>query len=240
MTSAYQQQLAQQLRAAEDELSQWRTYGRRAERYRAAWLSSRRRAAESRSSHDTHEAAAQRWANDLARLGHDQLKRAEQAEARIAAVRALASKLATDGEPWAGSERAVGEQIIDTLDAPTDPRSPGRVLAALSESVRIAQDCAAAMQKLTADLHGHRFAVTVTPGVAQTPWGVIVPTPAEEQAPRTCEPNCNADDTDPDHIHDPECGSTNAVGVRRCTRPADHDGYHLNDDGHDWDSWDDY
>jgi hypothetical protein len=100
---------------------------------------------------------------------------------------------------------------------PTDLRSPGRVLAALSESVRIVQDFTAAMQKLTADLHGHRFAVTVTPGVVQTPWGVIVPTPA------TCGPACSEA-----HTYDgccqlgptanTECPLTSAVcSQRRCT-----------------------
>ncbi|MEU8920367.1 hypothetical protein AB0D10_05425 [Kitasatospora sp. NPDC048545] len=97
MTSAYQQQLAQQLRAAEDELGNRRrqvadlaeelaALRARVIRTRTAWWSACRRAAASRSSREAYEAAAERWVDDLARLGHDQMKRAEQAEAALAAL----------------------------------------------------------------------------------------------------------------------------------------------------------
>ncbi|MFE6500740.1 hypothetical protein [Kitasatospora sp. NPDC057738] len=147
--------------------------------------------------------------------------RAEQAEARIAAVRALADVLETE-EAYGGYADANSEaarRIRDTLDAPQPSRSlAGALLAALTHSVRAAQDHASAMQKLAADLREHPFAVTITPEIS-----------------RACEPDCTADHTDLDHVHDPECGRSNSVGVRSCTRPADHDGYHLNHDGNTWD-----
>jgi hypothetical protein len=83
MTSAYQQQLAQQLRAAEDELGRWRRQGHRADRYRAAWLSARRRAAETTAALDI--------ALDegvLSAALHAISAELRTAEARIAAVRA--------------------------------------------------------------------------------------------------------------------------------------------------------
>jgi hypothetical protein len=261
MTSAYQQQLTQQLQAAEDELAQWRTYGRRTERYRAAWLSARRRAVDSCSGHDTYEAAAQRWANDLARLGHDQLKRAEQAATeRDGAYRErahLTAWLATihpavitpavdiDEDGWQILYLTVGGRQLSWHIHPRDTDLYAHVEHVPADDPRAQWDGHTTDEKYQAiremtfsELRGNSpFAVTVTPGVAQTPWGVIVPTAAEDQAPRACEPDCDADHTDPDHIHDPECGSTNAAGVRRCTRPADHNGHHLNDDGHDWDDY---
>jgi hypothetical protein len=69
-------------------VTQLRQQAARADRYRGAWQSARRRAADNRSSCDTLQAAAECWANDLARLGHDQMKRAEQAEARVAELTA--------------------------------------------------------------------------------------------------------------------------------------------------------
>ncbi|MFB7908142.1 hypothetical protein ACFC1T_17055 [Kitasatospora sp. NPDC056076] len=104
MTSAYQQQLAQQLRDAETELAQWRRQGRRAERYRAAWLSARERAQAYgegilRLCNDRDQALA--WLRtaeaerfEAGQLSHQYRTRAEQAEARIAAVRELADQMA--------------------------------------------------------------------------------------------------------------------------------------------------
>lgn len=100
MTSAYQQQLAQQLRAAEDELGQRRRQvaeladeltatRRRAIRNRTAWWSACRRATDYRTALARTVTAAERGCGELGALAHDLLARAEQAEARIAAVREL-------------------------------------------------------------------------------------------------------------------------------------------------------
>ncbi|MFD0405540.1 hypothetical protein [Kitasatospora sp. NPDC127116] len=145
MTSAYQQQLAQQLRSAEDELGQLR-----------------RRVAELTGQRDTAQAAASEravipeHARDLLEPwgGHgdawpdiapaievliaERLKygngytqehtRAEAAEARIAAVRALADVLETE-EAYGGYADANSEaarRIRDTLDAPRPTGTPCR------------------------------------------------------------------------------------------------------------------
>jgi predicted nucleic acid-binding Zn-ribbon protein len=107
MTIAYTQDLIKQrdramadLRAAEDELGKRRQQvadltdelsatRARVIRYRNAWQNARCRAAEYRAAVDRTVAAAERGTDDLARIAHDQLTRAEQAEARIAAVREL-------------------------------------------------------------------------------------------------------------------------------------------------------
>ncbi|MBV6697470.1 hypothetical protein KV557_10070 [Kitasatospora aureofaciens] len=130
MTSAYQHQLVQQLRAAEDELGHRRrqvaeladelTATRaRVIRSRTAWWSACRRAADYRASLDHTIAAAERGSDDLARIAHDQLTRAEQAEVCIAAVRALAADMRT----WC-SPHGIAVDYADRIDEVLDRTTP--------------------------------------------------------------------------------------------------------------------
>lgn len=115
MTDHYAEQVRQQLAAARA----------RSARLRAAWQSARRRATEYSAAVDHTVAAAERGVEDLGRIAHDQLTRAETAEARIAAVRALAAKLrATEahGGRWDGLQQAA-----DDIEAALDGASTSGV-----------------------------------------------------------------------------------------------------------------
>ncbi|MEV7770500.1 hypothetical protein [Kitasatospora sp. NPDC086791] len=109
MTSAYQQQLAQQLRAAEDELAKWRRQGRRADRYRAAWHNARMRANSARSDYEYTVDLARRDIGYVDRLAEAQKIRAEVAEAHLTATaKALASAhqaITRDPRDWASDRR---------------------------------------------------------------------------------------------------------------------------------------
>lgn len=50
----------------------------------------------------------------------DTTVRAEQAEAKLAAIRALAEQLATNGDCWGGNEPGVGEDLLEILDSPAE------------------------------------------------------------------------------------------------------------------------
>lgn len=152
MTSAYQQQLVQQLRAAEDELRQWRQRASREAEYReraeraeaelallheseepydderlvptpAQWIWKWNQATPAERLERAEQVIADRDRVTRCTLAHSALfARAEQAEARIAAVRELATKAVASGSSWDGNEPALGQEILDALDATAEAR----------------------------------------------------------------------------------------------------------------------
>ncbi|MFH8380665.1 hypothetical protein ACH4E7_06945 [Kitasatospora sp. NPDC018058] len=117
-SGAYHRQVVEQLRAAEDELGRWRRQGRRADRYRAAWLSARQRAeayGEGILQRCEDRDTVYSWLRTAQAATATAVDRAEQVEARIAAAYRFADEMATYCSPH-GVASLYAERLRAALD----------------------------------------------------------------------------------------------------------------------------